>query len=329
VSARSVAAVLLSTYNGERFLSEQLDTILNQSLREIALIVRDDGSTDSTVAILDARAARDSRVIVHRGTNLGVIASFLELVRIGVEHGAPVLFFADQDDVWHREKLAAMAARVMKGDGKRPALHYCAVRLVDAEGRSLRRELPLYPVPRFGQAIAQGIAQGCVMAFNAALARLIADYQPNPQRLVMHDIWVMMIATAFGTVTCEPTRFVDYRQHGRNVLGGQTGLDLLGTRLERLVRRKNAGRLAAQAREFRRLFKNLLMPEHLRTLDDFLDASTAAFPRRAVAAWSRRFGRFGFVEDMMLRLLLVAGLQRTSLSLDDPSARRLDGSTGV
>lgn len=90
--AQSVAAVPLSTYNGERFLSEWLDTILNQSLREIALIVRDDGSSDGRMAILDERAAQDPRVIVHRGSNLGVIASFIELVRMGVERGAPVFF---------------------------------------------------------------------------------------------------------------------------------------------------------------------------------------------------------------------------------------------
>ncbi len=310
------AAILLSTYNGERFLAEQLDTILNQSLREITLIVRDDGSSDGTLAILSRYASRDSRVIVHGGRNIGVVESFLELVRLGCDCTAPVFFFADQDDIWHPDKLATMTATLAVDDTGWPSLHYCAVRLVDAKGVPLARELPFYPAPRFGQSIAQGIAQGCTMAFNAALAHLIASRRPDPQQLVMHDMWTMMIAAAFGSVTCEPTRLVDYRQHGNNVLGGQTGLDLLHTRVRRLLRRKNAGKLASQAREFRRLFGDILAPGHLRTLDDFIEAATGPLSRRAVAVWSRRFGRFGVTEDAMLRLLLVAGVQRTPLSRD-------------
>lgn len=314
MTANPVAAVLLSTYNGEHFLGEQLDTILSQSLSDTLLIVRDDGSSDDTLALLDARAAKNPRVIVHRGNNLGVVASFFELVRLGAEQRAPVLFFADQDDIWHVDKLAAMMDAVMKQDQARPALHYCAVRLVDAGGVPLGRELSFFPPPRFGQAIAQGVAPGCVMAFNAALASLVVSRLPDPRRLIMHDMWIAMVASAFGTVTCEPTRYVDYRQHGGNVLGGQTGLGLLRTRLERLVHRKGAGKLASQAREFRRVFGDMLVPEYVRTLDDFIEAATGPFFRRAISAWSRRFGRFGFVEDVMLRLLLVAGIQRTPSS---------------
>lgn len=307
------AAVLLSTYNGQYFLRQQLDTILNQPLRDIILIVRDDGSTDDTLTILDERAEKDHRVIVQRGANIGVVASFLALVRSGVEHGAPVLFFADQDDIWRSDKIGAMVASLASRDPVRPALHYSNIRLVDAAGAPLARQLPSRPVPQFGQAITQGFAHGCCMAFNLALARLISDPPPDPRRLVMHDIWTMMVATAFGDVSRTAERHIDYRQHGRNVVGGRTGLALAAARARRILRRKEAiGRFALQAREFRRMFGDRLAPGHLRVLDRFIQAATGSLPSRMAAVCSRGFSRSGLTEDLLFRLVLVAGALRTT-----------------
>src|SRR5437870_3906176 len=102
--------VLMSTYNGEEFLRPQLDSILAQDFPEIKLIVRDDGSKDSTKAILNEYAERDDRIVIITDTlgNLGAFASFMKLVEAST---APYFMFADQDDVWLPEKASTMLAK--------------------------------------------------------------------------------------------------------------------------------------------------------------------------------------------------------------------------
>lgn len=309
----AAAAVLLSTWNGAEYLRPQLDSILGQTRSDLILIVRDDGSSDDTLSLLDEYAARDQRVTIHRGRNLGAAGSFMELIRLG-QGFAPVLFFADQDDVWATDKVGRMAARIAAFDAARPALYYTAVRLVDAAGQPLARDLPFIRPPRFGEALVQGVAPGCVMAMNAALVDLLADNQPDPRRIVMHDMWAMMAASAFGVVAGDPVKTVDYRQHGRNVIGGQTGLELLRTRIARVLRPKHPGLLAVQAAEFRRVFGDQLSREHRATLDSFIAAATADLPHRLAAARSPRFGRIDRLDDLILRALLVGGLHRAPIS---------------
>lgn len=305
------AAILMATYNGELYLREQLDSILNQTLQDIRLIVRDDGSRDGTLAVLQEYAARDSRVTVHACANVGAIASFLDLLRLG-RGAAPVFFFSDQDDIWKPEKLEVMTRRVESFDPARPGLYFTSVRLVDAAGIPLDRQLPFFPAPRFGQALVQGVAQGCVMAFNAALLDLLADRLPDPGKIVMHDMWTMIVAAAMGRVEGDPLPFVDYRQHGRNVFGGQTGWAHFRTRLTRVLKGTFAGRLADQAGEFERLFGDGLSPADAATLRSFLAAAGAPLPRRAAAVLSPSFGRFSRTDDLLMRLLLLWGFHRRS-----------------
>lgn len=307
---KPIAAILLSTWNGAEYLRPQVDSILNQTIRNFLLIVRDDGSVDGTRAMLDEYVDRDARIIVHHGRNLGAAGSFLDLLRLG-RGTAAAYFYADQDDVWQADKLALMTESLRRFDPCKPALYYTAVRLVDANARPLQRQLPFLPPPSFGQAIVQGIAQGCVMALNDSLLNLLAGRLPDPSKLVMHDMWTMMAAAAFGVVAGDPIATVSYRQHGRNVFGGQTGLNLFKTRVRRVLRGEQAGRLAAQAQEFGRMFSDILAAEHRYTLDDFLRAATGPLDVRLSAALSRRYGRFGAVDDLLLRTLLVSGFHRT------------------
>ncbi len=221
-AARSekTVAILLSTYNGERYLPEQLASFEAQSYPHWRLLWRDDGSEDGTRALLRAFADRVGearcREVTGQDGRLGVQASFLWLLQGAQDY--PFVAFADQDDVWLPEKLAR-AVRYMEGkEGDAPSLYCGRQLLVDETLRplrlspSFRADLP-FPAP-----LAQNIATGCTMLLNRAACRAIAPTRP-PEGSV-HDWWCYIVVTALGgRVFFDDTPSILYRQHAHNVIG--------------------------------------------------------------------------------------------------------------
>ena len=217
-AARPRVTILLATYNGARFLAEQLDSFLTQTVRDWRLLWRDDGSTDETVAIMEAftagpAAGRAMRVEGAPGW-LGPTATFMTLLRAAPQ-GQPVAF-ADQDDVWLPEKLAlGLAAIAPQAD---PTLYCSRQLLVDENLRVLSPSAPLRQQPGFPAALTQNIATGCTVMLNPAAVTLIA--QSHPPSSTLHDWWsYLVISSVGGTLIMDPTPTVLYRQHGANMVG--------------------------------------------------------------------------------------------------------------
>jgi hypothetical protein len=217
-------AILLSTFDGEAFLSEQLDSFLVQSHDNWILYWRDDGSTDGTLDIIHAFAGRAGQGrCVHvegAGARLGPTASFLHLLRSvapGLADG-DVVAFADQDDVWLPEKLARGLAALAAVEARAPAL-YCARQvLVDARLRPLGTSLAIAPHWEFPAALAQNVATGCTVMLNRGGAALVARSRPSDGAL--HDWWCYLMVSAGGGVVLQDSQpVVLYRQHGRNLIG--------------------------------------------------------------------------------------------------------------
>ena len=120
----------MSTYNGEKYIRMQLDSILGQTYENLCLLIRDDGSTDRTVSILEEYAKRDNRITYYTGKNIGVIQSFLELLRNSSEE-AGYYAFADQDDVWLPEKIGRAVEKIEAV--QEPALYCSETYLTDEE----------------------------------------------------------------------------------------------------------------------------------------------------------------------------------------------------
>lgn len=215
--------ILMSTYNGETYLPEQLDSLLSQTLLEkegweVRIVVRDDGSTDSTCHILQSYAKKDGRIRYEKGENKGVIESFFDLVDAAGE--ADYLAFCDQDDVWMPEKLERAVGMLAEreGDSGRPLL-YC--------GRPLLTDGELKPIktvwlgeglrPSFGNALIENICVGCTCVINRALADLLRLGRPS--FTLMHDRWCYLLASCFGEVIYDTETWICYRQHGKNVVG--------------------------------------------------------------------------------------------------------------
>jgi glycosyltransferase involved in cell wall biosynthesis len=232
-------AILMGTCNGARFLRAQLDSIAAQSLHDWRLFVSDDGSTDATRAILaDFAAGQANRVTVRPGPCRGFAANFLGLAGDqGVR--ADYYAFADQDDLWHPDRLARGLARLEPLPADRPALYGGRTRLIDEDGRACGLSPEFRAPPGFGNALVQSIAGGNTMLFNQGVKRLL---EAVPEvAVVAHDWWLyQLVSGAGGAVIYDPEPFVDYRQHAANLIGGNQGVLAKGERLRLLM----AGRMA-------------------------------------------------------------------------------------
>jgi glycosyltransferase involved in cell wall biosynthesis len=215
-------AILMGCRDGARFLPEQLASIAAQSHRRWRLFASDDGSTDTTRAILaDFAAAHPGRVEIREGPRAGFAANYLALA------GDPAIradwyAFADQDDVWHPERLARGVARLAGFPAEEPALYGGRTVLIDEAGRETGRSPRFRTPPGFGNALVQSIAGGNTMLFNRAAKALME--RARPETVVAHDWWIyILVSGAGGNVVYDPEPLVHYRQHGANLIGGNQG----------------------------------------------------------------------------------------------------------
>ena len=215
--------ILLATFDGGAFLGEQLASLAAQTSADWTLLWRDDGSSDNSVAILEA-FARDHPGRVRRvagpGGRIGVAASYHALAV-----AAPAdshLAFCDQDDVWLPEKTARALAALRALPPTRPALYCSRQVLVDARLDRLGTSIALPRRPGmaadFGLALAGNLATGCTIVLNPAAAALFRAAPPPEGAL--HDWWSYLLVTgAGGAVIADPEPTLLYRQHGGNLVG--------------------------------------------------------------------------------------------------------------
>lgn len=205
--------VLMSTYNGIKYIAEQVRSVYEQEGVSVRLKVRDDGSTDGTQAFLE-KEQEAGRLTWYSGPNLGAARSFWHLLSEAPE--ADFYAFSDQDDVWDKDKLR-VAVEQLSTAGMRPSLYFCRTRLVDEK----LRELPgpkTVPLLTYGESLVYQMASGCTMVFNDALRRVLAEYTPAYMR--MHDMWIYEVAQAVGAaVYFDTVPHISYRQHAGNVVG--------------------------------------------------------------------------------------------------------------
>lgn len=234
--------VVLSTYNGARYVVALIESVRRQTFRDWRLLVRDDGSSDATLEIVAELARQDPRIslLPPDGRNLRAPGSFGALLAAAREQGAGYVFLADQDDVWLEGKLdrllAAMADAEARAGVGVPVLVYSDLAVVADDLRvihpSFRRQQRLPPP---GEAalhtlLTQNVVTGCASLLNRALLDVVV---PLPESLAMHDWWIAQCAAATGRIVAVDEPTVLYRQHASNVVGAKGALALIGTALRR------------------------------------------------------------------------------------------------
>lgn len=231
---RPPVSVAMATYNGAKYLEEQLDSILSQTLAPAEIMVCDDLSGDGTRAILERYQSKGWLRFSVNDTRLGYLGNFKKAVSL--THPGHYISLSDQDDCWLPRKIEA-SMKVMLGieDGTRPAMVYSDLILVDEDKRllntSFRNELGqdgyrhCLDTLLFG-----GFVNGCTMLMNPLMRSYFATIPDR--KLMTHDTWIALIAYTFGQVGPVPGAQIEYRRHSSNAT------DLLGlkkkTRLERI-----------------------------------------------------------------------------------------------
>lgn len=214
--------ILLSTYNGEQFLAEQIQSIQQQTVQDWKLLIRDDGSTDRTREIIQEFVAQDSRIHwinENESKNLGVIKSFHNLAQF---EEADVYFFSDQDDVWLPQKLELSLAEARKYPAEMPLLVYMDLTVVNQDlevlSSSMIRSQSGHANTELVQELTENTVTGGVAMVNHALIQL----WNQTEDILMHDWYLALLATAFGKLVYIDQPGELYRQHEHNVLGART-----------------------------------------------------------------------------------------------------------
>ena len=213
-------AVLMSTYNGEKYIKEQIDSILLQETVEVTLMVRDDGSSDRTIEIIKEYQKSNGNIKLDIGKNVGVGNSFMQLVYdAGDEYD--YYAFADQDDVWLHRKLINAINKIENRE--KPALYTSNQILVNSELEKIGMRYSAKPDTSFRQTMCQNKVSGCTMVWNKTLQKLLINTARRPTakllRMRIHDVWVAMVADVAGEIIYDNEGYILYRQHDNNVVG--------------------------------------------------------------------------------------------------------------
>lgn len=259
--------ICLATYNGEKYLGELYNSLAIQTHSNWKLIIRDDGSADNTLAILENLEKIDARIkILHdKNGNVGVIKNF-ELVLM--ETSANIVMLADQDDVWLENKIEkSLALLTLNLEPGHPKLVFTDLEIVDSTlsliEKSFIESKKLTPLTslELSSLIVQNVAPGCTMMFNRALIKLAL---PFPDNIAMHDWWLLLVALVTGKVSYLNQSTILYRQHDNNVLGAgnyhMTGYKkrlTLAIEQSKELRRRFIGKLKPREYEVLRVFSNI------------------------------------------------------------------------
>jgi glycosyltransferase involved in cell wall biosynthesis len=291
----------MSTFNGQRYVAAQLQSILTQLPAGGCICIRDDGSSDGTVDAI--QALNDARISLTTGENLGFGTSFLTLLA-AAPADVDMVMFADQDDVWLPGKIERAWAH-LRPFGSQPALYGSAQLLVDAELRPLHVTSPWPRGQSLANALTENIITGCTAALNRS-ATLLVQRGGVPSSVKFHDWWMYLVVSAFGSVTYDNEPTLKYRQHGGNQIGHGAGW--FGRRREIirfLLRNDWVGILLGQVTEFWRFYGKQLDPAtRSMILGLYSMHGTVAVPRwRMIFGWRRHCQRGG--SELAFRLLLL------------------------
>ncbi|WP_213876540.1 glycosyltransferase family 2 protein [Pseudomonas sp. dw_358] len=306
-STTPCVAVLLCTFNGGRYLAEQLDSISAQTCGDWVVYASDDGSTDGTLAILSNYQAAwgHDRLKIFKGPRQGFSKNFLSVLGRASGHHR-FYAFCDQDDRWHAEKLERAADWLTLQPDEVPALYCGRTRVVDEAGKESGFSPLFNKPPTFKNALTQNIAGGNTMVINAGGCRVLA-LTPSDMPLVCHDWWAYLLITGCGgKVHYDKVPTLDYRQHAENIIGAGITLRSRVFRLQRLLGGTFSEWNERNISGLRRV-QDHLTPMNLNVLERFDRARQASLlPRVFLIASSRLyrqtvFGNLGLALAVLIK----------------------------
>lgn len=228
--------ILMGTFNGERFIREQLDSIAAQTHQNWKLVISDDGSTDQTLEIARqwAKEVGEWRVEFRKGPRQGFSKNFLSMA-CDPSLKADFYAFSDQDDVWCRDKLSAGLSYIGGGYASAPVLYCGRTTYTDENSQIFATSTAFKKPPSFQNALVQCIAGSNTMLFNYLTKKILEKTRPRLP-VVSQDWWVYLVVTGCdGVVLYDAHPKILYRQHLKNTVGANSGWTANLTRLKKLL----------------------------------------------------------------------------------------------
>ena len=309
-------AILMATYNGEKFVSEQINSILNQTYKNWKLIIHDDCSTDLTVNIIKDYVYKypDKIILIEDEVKCGgAKENFFHLIKIVKEKwNFNYIMFADQDDVWLPEKIKITFIKMLevekKYGKKMPILVHTDLKIVDENLNLLCDSFWKYQnldprIKKFNYLLVQNNVTGSTMMINNSLFQKIKYI---PKNAIMHDWWIALIASSFGKIKYinEPTLL--YRQHSYNDTGAsEWNLKYILNKVKRLDGTVLSLKKAIkQAEEFAKLYYPELPQEYKNLLDVFISLPKVNFTKKIGWLIKYKFFRKGILRNLGLLLAI-------------------------
>ena len=278
-------AILLAAYNGEKYISEQIESILSQTDNNWTLYIHDDGSKDRTQEIIREYTEKyPEQIIVVEGAPTGGAKSNFFYLFHQVE--APFYMCCDQDDVWLPKKIEITKKEMVtliRGDEEKPCLVFTELRVVDAQLNLIAEKMREYQGldctnVRLNRAIIQNVVTGCTMMVNRVLRDemiKIKEYED----VLMHDWWATLVAVRFGKIAFVEEPTILYRQHGSNGVGASNANSLL-YQMKRMLQGEEIKQSLVNTRKQAKVFANLYEEQENSLVKQYAELGTLSKSKR-------------------------------------------------
>lgn len=301
--------IIMAVYNGERYLSEQIDSLLKNTYQNFTLHIFDDKSTDQSAKIIaDYEQRYPKQIIGHRNAkNHGVIRNFLEGTRI---MDADYYMFCDQDDVWYPDKIQHTLHHMEAVETQTPSQPVVVFGDATVVDEHLKEIAPSFQKQSGYQTdhidlphlLMENKLIGCTIMFNRSLRNLLSEY---PNEIRMHDWWIALLGAAFGTVSYLEEPLLLYRQHGRNIVGNISKGGYLKDRITHLKKQRQAlYQTCAQADAFLHIYSKQLEPKSRQLLQIFASLPEKNWLCRRYYVLRYHFLKSGFVRNIGVLLVI-------------------------
>lgn len=289
--------IVMSTYNGEKYLREQMDSLLRQRYENIDIYVRDDGSKDNTVKILK-EYEKSYGIHVIEGENKGYAASFIEV--LAAAEDGDYWSFCDQDDIWFPEKVS-LAVKWLDGQKQdKPLLYYSLSEMFDESGKSLGILEP----PRGSLCFRRSMTGTFGVGFSMVINRRMRDemLKCDPYKTHSHDWLAEAIALGFGKVHVNHKICARYRR-----LKASVSRDSMIKKIKwTLTTLRGNGDVAERNREYLRVYREELNPQK-RKMAELFDNETYSFKKSIKKAFYPKRWRPWFASELVIRFLMLIG----------------------
>lgn len=295
--------ILLSTYNGEKYLREQLDSFVNlENFDQIKVLIRDDGSTDNTIEILGEYIQKYGFEVL-KGKNVGVNKSIFELFA-NCDLSCDYFALSDQDDVWLKNKFTIALNRLSRVDNKKPALFASCSEIVDENLKPLGSSIVPSKGVSFYNAMIQNVAPGHTQVLNRAL--VLALIEKGIENVHVIDGWIYLVAAGIGKVVFENQFTVLHRQHNNNSVGYE--LNFFKSTFNRLKRafKNQPSNITLQIKSFEKLYNDKLSYKFENELILFLESQNS-FLNRIRYVLNCKVYRQTLYESFIFKILYILG----------------------